>query len=255
MKYLRAFFLTLLLTSLAAAQSIRVSAAISLREAITDAATAYESETHEHIEFVFGSSGQLMTQIKDGAPVDLFISAASAQVNELVAANLALPDTKQIVVTNSLVLIEPAGASSGLTGFASLRSAPIKKLAIGEPKTVPAGQYAMQALTALKVADALKDKLVFGSNVRQVLSYVEAGEVTAGIVYATDALQSGDKVKVIATAEPSLTEPIVYPAVIIKASTHQDSAKKFLAFLTSSKGRELFTKRGFSTAPTTRPAE
>src|SRR5205814_2358830 len=104
----------------------------------------------------------------------------------------------------------------------------VKQIAIGEPKTVPAGQYAMQTLKSLGLSDQLKGKLILGANVRQVLAYVERGEVSAGIVYLTDAKQSGDKVKVVATAEESTHEPIVYPGVVLKTSTKTDAAKKFL---------------------------
>ncbi len=137
-----------------------------------------------------------------------------------------------------------------------------KKIAIGEPKSVPAGDYAMQTLTALKLADGVKDRLVLGSNVRQVLTYVEGGDVAAGIVYLTDAMESGNKVRVVATAEEKTHEPIVYPGVVIKASKKKDAALKFLDYLKTDKSQKTLADKGFnvnvstlSTAPAMAPVK
>src|SRR5262249_16230047 len=129
----------------------------------------------------------------------------------------------------------------------------VKTVAIGEPKTVPAGEYAMQVLKKLGLADQLQRRLIYGENVRQVLSYVERGEVSAGIVYSTAAKESGDKVRVVATAKPDTHEPIVYPAIVIRASTKQDAARRFLDFLVSEKGRRILIENGFSVP--TEPSE
>jgi molybdate transport system substrate-binding protein len=123
----------------------------------------------------------------------------------------------------------------------------VKKLALGEPKTVPAGQYATQTLEKLKLTAPLSGKLVYGSNVRQVLDYVIRGEVTAGIVYATDAKQAGDKVKIVATAAEDSHDPIVYPAVVVKKSASAAAAKRFLDYATDdAEARRLLEARGFT---------
>jgi molybdate transport system substrate-binding protein len=114
---------------------------------------------------------------------------------------------------------------------------------------VPAGQYAEQALTRAGVADALRDKLVLGSNVRQVLDYVERGEVSAGLVYATDARAAGDKVRVACAVDPADHEPIVYPAAIVKASAKRPAAARFLAYVKSEKGRAQLKEFGFAPPP------
>jgi molybdate transport system substrate-binding protein len=238
------------------AETIHVSAAISLREAVTDAAKSFEAETGDHVDFTFGASGQLAAQITNGANVDAFISAAEKQVGDLTRAGLVVDGSRRVVAGNSLVLVVPADAGdSAPSGFEHLADAGTKRLAVGEPKTVPAGDYAMQTLRSLHIADALNGRLVYGANVRQVLDYVERGEVSAGLVYATDAKEAGDKVHVVATAEKSTHEPIIYPAVILKSSSHADVADRFFKYLTSSeKGRAALSGRGF-TFPTTRPAD
>lgn len=239
--------LACLCSGLASAGTIRVSAAISLKDALTDIARAYQSDGGDEVVLAFASSGQLATQIRNGADVDVFISAADKQVDELAKDGVVRATTRVVVAQNSLVLIVPAGDALAPASFESLADTSVKKLAIGEPKTVPAGDYAMQVLTALKVADKLGGRVVYGTNARQVLAYVEKGQVSAGIVYATDAMESGGKVKVVATAGPDTHKPIVYPAVVISASKHADSAGRFLAYLQSDKAKATLADKGFIT--------
>jgi len=238
--------LLLCFATAAAAETIRVAAAISLKEAITQVAEAHAAASGDKVEFVFGSSGQLMSQINAGAPIDLFISAANKQVDDLAKANLIDEATRRVIASNALVVVVPADSKVDIHGFDDLARAEVAKIAAGEPKTVPAGQYADQAFKSAGIADAVKHKLVYGTNVRQVLDYVERGEVTAGLVYKTDAIESGEKVKVAATVRPRSHEPIVYPAVIIKASAKKDAATKFLDFVTGAKGQEILQKKGFT---------
>ena len=246
MPLLRSLLLSLLFAIAASAETLRVAAAISLKSAVEDIARTYETSTGDKVEFTFGSSGQLMTQIKNGAEVDVFVSAASKQVDDLLKEKLADPASRQVIVTNSLVLIVGKDARDAPATFEGLVNASVARVAVGEPKTVPAGQYAEQVLQALKIADALKGKIVYAANVRQVLTYVEHGEVSAGVVYFTDAKDSGDKVRIVATADPKTHEPIVYPAVLITASKKQEAAKKFLAYLASADAKAVFEAKGFT---------
>lgn len=251
--------LLLVMAVQAGAEAIRVSAAISLREALTDIATRFDSKNPgETIEFNFGASGQLLTQIVNGAPVDVFVSAAEKQVKELVAAGLGDPSTRMVIAGNALVLVVPAGAESKVTSFQDLADpAIVKKLAVGEPRAVPAGQYAAQVLKHLKIDQAVADRIVHGTNVRQVLDYVRRGEVDAGLVYATDAASAPNEVRVVATAESSWHEPIEYPAILVNASKQPDVARKFIQFLGSDEAKDILRSRGFTVpaGPTTRPQE
>ena len=242
------FLLTIAVTP-ASADTVRVGVAVSLKEAVTDTAQAYEKQTGDKVELSFGSSGQIAAQIKGGAAIDAFISAADKQVDELVGQGLVDRATRRVIAGNTLVLVVPSGSTGAIDSFDSLASAAVKRVALGEPKTVPAGDYAAQVLKKMKLSDAVKDKLVYGSNVRQVLDYVARGEVTAGVVYATDAKQAGDKVKVVATAPKDSHEPIVYPAALVKKSRNAAAATRFLDHLGSEEARATLEKRGF-----TRPA-
>jgi molybdate transport system substrate-binding protein len=248
MRLLLAFVCMALVGASARGETIAVAAAISLRDAMTQIAADYEKASGDHVEMTFGSSGQLLAQIKSGAPIDAFISAADAQVDELIEKKLAEKSTRKVVAGNKLVLIVPGDSREEIKSFEALAGDTIKKIAIGEPKTVPAGMYAMQVLKKLKIDDQLAGKLIYGANVRQVLDYVQRGEVSAGIVYATDAKEAGEKVKVVATAEESTHDPIRYPAIIVKASTRQAAAKKFLDYVGGEKGQAVLTAKGFAGA-------
>jgi molybdate transport system substrate-binding protein len=236
---------SLLLATIASAETISVSAAISMKDALSDISAEYQKETGDQLEFNYGASGDLAMQIKQGAPVDVFISAAWPQMKDLVKNKFADETSVKVIVANSLVLIAPADAKMPPANFTELKEERFKKIAVGEPKTVPAGQYAKQTLTSLKIFDDVKDRLVFGANVRQVLSYVERGEVDAGIVYKTDAIQSGKKVQVMATADAASHDPIEYPAAIISQSKHHEAAMKFMEFLSSDTAKRAFGARGF----------
>ena len=253
---MRAFFILCALlfgflhsATIASADTINVSAAASLKDVLTDLAaqhkTAQGGGGGDEVSFTFGASGQLATMIQDGAPVDLFISAAGKQVDDLVQAGIADPATRRIIAGNTLVLIVPAGDKNAPASFADLADARFPKIAIGNPPSVPAGDYALQTLTALHLADKLADRLIFGTNVRQVLAYVEDADVSAGIVYATDAKESGDKVKVIATADEKLHAPIIYPAVLLKSAKNKATAASFLDFLVSAQAAKAFAAKGF----------
>ena len=242
--------LTLCLTGLwtpqASPEELRVGAASSLQDALRDIAAAYEKQSGAKVLLHFGSSGQIMSQVRNGAPVDVFISAADRQVDELGKEGLVLPKTRRLIAGNALVLIVPSEVREAPGSFEALASAGVKRVAIGEPKTVPAGQYAMQLLEKAGVADSLRRRLVYGTNVRQVLGYVERGEVTAGIVYATDAKAAGDKVRVAAVADAAWHDPVVYPAVVVTASKRRDASVRFLDYLSSDAARAVLEEKGFT---------
>jgi molybdate transport system substrate-binding protein len=249
---LRLWFLACMGASICAlgtfAQTVKVAAAISLKESLTKIAADYKAETGVSVEFTFGSSGQLAAQIQGGARIDLFISAANRQVEDLVKSGSVDAGSQKIVARNSLVLIAPKDSPDPPGSLGDLASQRIAKVAIGEPKSVPAGQYAMQALDRAKVADVLKDKLILGTNVRQVLDYVERGEVSAGIVYATDAKLSGDKVRLMSEIPSSLHEPIAYPSVLVKESPSRGLSEKFVEYLRSARAQSTLVDFGFAPA-------
>ena len=246
----------------AADPSITVSAAISLKEALTDIAGTWQKDSGVTVQLNFGASGTLMSQIEAGAPVDLFISAGPEQVDQLIQKSLADPVTRRVVAGNSLVLIVPADAKQPPAQFADLTDSRFVHIAIGQPEAVPAGMYAMQVFKALSIDAGVKDRLVYGANVRQVLDYVQNGEAEAGVVYKTDALSAGDKVRVVATADPAWHEPIVYPGIVVKDSASAAMALKFLDQLQTPEAVAVLRSHGFlagadivaAAAPATMPA-
>lgn len=241
-------------TTAARAEPITVSAAVSLRDVLTDIVPPDVQSDGVEPKYNFASSGQLMGQIREGAPVDVFISASAKEVDALTADELADGATRVVIAGNALVLVVPVDMPNDRAPrrFEDLARASLKRLAIGDPDTVPAGDYAKQALSNLELFEALKARLVYGMHVRQVLDYVKRGEVDAGIVYRSDAVASDDKVRVAATADPSLHQPIDYVAVIVKASRNRAAAERFLGLLSTERAKEKFEGHGF--IPATQPA-
>lgn len=225
--------------------TLNISAAISMKDALEQVAKSYSKE-HENVKVVynFASSGVLMSQIEEGAPVDIFISAGKKQVQELEDKGLILKDCSEIIVSNKLVLIKPKQADLKLDNLEELTGNGVKKVAVGNPVTVPAGQYAKAALEGQGIWNKIKSKLVFTNDVRQVLSYAETGNIDAGIVYSSDALLSA-RVEAVAI-DTKLYPSIKYPAVIIKDSENAAMSKEFLQFCLSEKAQKIFKSYGFA---------
>lgn len=226
------------------AQSLIVSAAASLKEALQDVNALYlQKYPGAKIDLNLAGSGALQQQIENGAPVDVFVSAAAKQMDALEKKNLILEGSRIDLLGNDVVLIGPAGATAP-ADFSALTASSVTHVAIGEPKSVPAGQYALEILAFYKLTDTVTPKLVYGKDVRMVQTYVETGNVDAGVVYRTDAVQSG-KVAILATAPPESHTPVIYPVAIIKTSRQIDAAKSYISFLQSPEARKVFEKRGF----------
>ncbi len=226
------------------AAPITVSAAISLKAALDEIGRAYEdSHSGAKVMFNYGGSGTLQHQIEQGAPVDIFFSAAEKQMDTLESEGLLLAGTRRDVAANVLVLIAPASCSLP-KDFQDLARPEIKVVALGEPATVPAGLYAQETLDRLGLLAAVKTKAVYAKDVRQVLTYVETGNADAGIVYLTDARISS-QVRVAATAPADSHEPIVYPAAILKGTKNLPSARAFLEYVAGPEARAVFVKYGF----------
>ncbi len=222
-----------------------VSAAASLTEALTELTSAYEKD-NEDITFSlnFASSRKLATQIEHGAPADVFLSASSDDVWRLKEKGFLIESSIVDFAENSLVLISNKEKTNPVSSFQQLKLVSFDHLSIGEPDTVPAGKYSKEVLEHLGLWLPLQDKLVMGSDVRQVLTHVEMGNADYGIVYASDAFVS-DKVIVVAEADPAMHTPIIYPGAVTKESEHQNEAQDFLDFVLSEKGRAILQKYGF----------
>lgn len=224
--------------------NLLVSAAASLKDAMEEIKTVYtQSKPNVNINYNFGASGALLQQIQQGAPADVFISAAKRQVDTLEQTGQIVPGTRGILAKNRLVLVVPKNGT-GVTSFYSLREDGVKRIAIGEPRSVPAGQYAEQVLKKLNVYQQAKSKFVLANNVRQVLAAVESGNADAGLVYATDAKISNN-VKVVVVADEKYHSPITYPYAVIKRTNNLDGAKDFIQFLKGDAAKGVLQKYGF----------
>jgi len=223
-----------------------LSVAASLQDVIVEVEADYQRE-HGAVDFRnnFGSSGTLAREIEEGAPVDAFLSAGAKPMDDLEAKGLLAPSTRINLLRNSLVLIAPS--DSKLAGFDGLAASGVRLVALGDPASVPAGNYGKQTLTSLRLYDKLRSKIVLGKDVRQVLTYVETGNADAGLVYGTDALIS-TKVRVVAAAPESSHDPIVYPLAIVAGSRNQADVRAFLAYLGSPAAKAVFLKHGFTMA-------
>lgn len=222
-----------------------VSAAASLTDVLKELAPLYQqSRSRVTLRYNFASSGALQQQIENGAPADVFISAAAKQMDVLQQKNLLVANTRRNLLTNRLVLVVPA-KKSGITNLKSLGDVRVKRIAIGDPRSVPAGQYAQEALTKAGLWNQLKSKYVLASNVRQVLQFVESGNADAGLVYLTDA-KTTNQVKIVQTIPTSLHSPIIYPVAVLKNSRNQTASRGFVQFLLSDQAKRVFQKYGFT---------
>lgn len=230
-------------------QSILVAAAASLKNAYEDELIPMFEEQYPGVtvEGTYDSSGKLQTQIEEGLEADVFMSAATKQMKALDEEGMIASDTIVNLLENKIVLIVPAGSDSKIDSFEKIGDA--ASIALGDPESVPAGQYAKEALTNLNVWDSIQDKVSFGTNVTEVLNQVAAASADAGIVYATDATSKADQVTVVAEApEGSLEKKVIYPVAVVKATTHEDAAKAFVDFLQTPEAIAVFESYGFVAA-------
>ena len=241
---LLALALTLALALPALAAELTVSAAASLTESMTEVKTLFEKANPGlKVNVNFASSGALFKQIEQGAPVDVFASANQKYMDLAEKAKLVLAGTRINFVANDLVLAVPAGNPAKVSDLASLKQPQVKRIGVGNPDSVPAGQYAKAALIKAGLWETLTPAYIFGESVRQVLDYLRRAEVDAALVYATDAAQGGSAVTV--TCVAPLDKDVSYPAAVLAATKNADLAKQFVTFLASPEAKAVFKAKGF----------
>ncbi|MEM1172381.1 MAG: molybdate ABC transporter substrate-binding protein [Cyanobacteria bacterium P01_H01_bin.35] len=225
--------------------NLTVSAAASLKDVMAEIQPIYEQQkTNVSLTLNLASSGSLRQQIEQGAPVDLFISASPFHINILQEKGLIIDESRRELLKNQMVLIVPQENTASVNTFEDLTKDAISKISIGEPNSVPAGKYAQEVLSYLGIYEAVKPKIVFAKNVRQIVNYVATGNVDAGIVYRTDTNVS-NKVKIVANAPEKSHTPVVYPIAIIKDSKNIEAAKQLEEFLFTPEAKAIFEKYGF----------
>lgn len=224
---------------------LTVSAASSLSGVVSELSEAFQG-THPGVivRHNFAASGILEQQIRHGAAVDVFISAAEREMDRLERDRLVDPATRTDIAANRLVLVAPAGRASPLRGFAALGSRGVGRVAIGSPASVPVGAYAQQVLQRFGVWDDVERKAVYTASVRQALTFVESGDVDAAVVYATDAMRS-PRVTLVAMAPEEAHDPIVYPAAVVRESADPRRAREYIDFLTSRRAQAILRRHGF----------
>ncbi|BDA79433.1 molybdate ABC transporter substrate-binding protein [Leptospira kobayashii] len=224
-------------------QEIIVSAASSLTDVLKEIGEKFEKKHGVKAVFNFGSSGSLYQQIAKGAPADVFISADEDTLDKGIQKNVLDPKSKKILLKNNLVLILPQASIFKIETLKDLLKQEFKRIAIGNPNSVPAGRYAEQTLEKEKLLIALKEKFIPCENVRQVLDYVSREETDAGFVYQTDATIAEGKVKVALLL--SGHKPILYPGTLVSGTKHPEASLLFLEFLQSAEAKEIFTQYKF----------
>jgi molybdate transport system substrate-binding protein len=225
---------------------ITVSAAASLTEAFTDIEKQFEEEYRNiDVNYNFAGSGTLRMQIEGGAPIDVFASASKSHMDILSDQSLIVEDSRKDFAENTVVLITPADSELDITEPEDLSAGEVKTIAIGNPDTAPVGKYTVEALTEAGLWDNLQDKSILADDVKQVLVYVERGEVDAGFVYSTDAATSRpDSIRIAATL-PTVTQ-ISYPIAVVSTTEHKAEAQMFVDFVTSDEGRTILESYGFT---------
>lgn len=225
--------------------TITIAAAASLKNCMDDKLIPMFNEKYPNIKVqaTYDSSGKLQTQIEEGAEVDVFMSAAIKQMNELNNEGLIEDNSIVHLLENKIVLIVPKGSNKEIKSFNDILKS--DKIAIGDPESVPAGQYAKELFENLKIWDEVSAKASLGTNVTEVLNWVAEGSADSGVVYSTDAA-SNDKVKIVLEAPEGSVSKVIYPVGIIKASKNKEEAKNFTDFLQSEQAMKVFESYGFS---------
>jgi len=245
-----AALLVLVTAAVAQAQEVTLSVAISMKDAVEALGRTFmATRPGVTLRYNFGSSGELQKQIEAGAPVDLFISAAQRQMDELQAKNLVVAASRRVFARNVLTVIKPADSKIDIAKPADLLDARVTKIVIGSPKTVPVGQYTEESLKALGLWDRLQPKLVFSENVRQALDYVARGEVDAGFVYTTDAATRTQQVKEAFRPAEDTYRPVLYPVAIVAGAKQAALAQAYLDLLMSREGQSVLGRLGFLPPP------
>jgi molybdate transport system substrate-binding protein len=229
---------------------LTVSAAVSLKDAIEEIGRRFSAtRPGTTVRFNLGASGELARQIEAGAPVDAFVSAGTPHMDQLERRGLIVSATRRAFARNVLVVVAPSDTGVSIATPEALLDQRVERVVIGNPRTVPAGQYAEESLRALGLLARLRPKLVYAENVRQALEWVARGEADAGWVYATDAAARASRVREAFRPREDTYQPIVYPAAVVSASRQPRGAAAFVDFLAAEDGRAVLSRAGFLAPP------
>jgi molybdate transport system substrate-binding protein len=230
----------LILFACAEPRGLRVFAAASLTDVLTEAAAVYTQKTGEELSFNFAASSTLARQIDAGAPADVFLSADEARMDWLAERGRIDAATRVSLFSNALVIVVPSDSPARIASERDLQQ--FDRIALAEPATVPAGVYARTHLERLGLWERIAPKVIPAENVRAAMYAVESGNAGAAIVYATDAKVSR---RVRVAHEIANSTAISYPAAVVSGSVNAERARRFLEWLASNDARGIFEKHGF----------
>jgi molybdate transport system substrate-binding protein len=231
----------------AAAEEVVVFAAASLKDGLDAVAADFQAATGNTVTISYAGSNALATQIIEGAPADIFISAAVNWMDEVEKAGLVVPGTRTDILGNTLVLIAHGKDAAPVEigpGFDLKGLLGDGKLSMALVDSVPAGQYGKAALESLGIWSSVEASVAQSENVRAALAFVSTGEAPYGIVYATDAV-ADDNVTVVATFPEDSHKPIVYPAALLTGAA-DDADRAFFEALTADGADTAFAAHGFA---------
>jgi molybdate transport system substrate-binding protein len=245
-KQIVALLAVLFAGSYARAQTVKVAAAADLKFAMTELASQFEKQSGVKLDVTYGSSGNFLTQIQNGAPFDLFFSADSEYPKKLEAASLTEPGTRCQYALGGIVIWTPRDSGiDAAKGWQSLLDQRVKKIAIANPEHAPYGRAAVAAMKKAGIYEQVKDKLVYGENISQAAQFVQSGNAQAGIVAlslaVSPAMKNGNLWEIPAGDYP----PIWQSAVLLKASKNKGAARRFMEYVKSSAGHETLRRYGF----------
>lgn len=224
------------------AEPLLVAAAADLQFAFTEIGERFEAETGQKVTFTFGSTGNLTTQIENGAPFDILAAANVSFVDRLTEKGLTIPETQQLYAQGRIVLVVNRNSGLQATDLEDLRDPTITRIAIANPEHAPYGMAAREAMQSVGVWADIEDKLVLGENVAQTLQFVQTGDAPVGIV----ALSIANVPEVTGTLiAAELHEPINQALTVIKNTPHEEAARAFIEFVNSPEGREIMKRYGF----------
>lgn len=235
----------------ARAQAVKVAAAADLKFAMAELAGQFEKQSGAKLDVTYGSSGNFLTQIQNGAPFDLFFSADSEYPKKLEAAGLAEPGTLREYAVGHIVIWTPSdsGVNAAKDGWKCLLDQRVKKIAMANPEHAPYGRAALAAMKNAGIYEQMKDKLVYGENISQAAEFVQSGSAQVGIVAlslaVSPAMKNGNRWEILPDSYPAIKQAVV----LLKSSKNKDAARRFLGFVSGSQGREILQRFGF-TVPT-----
>jgi molybdate transport system substrate-binding protein len=235
----------------ARAQAVKVAAAADLKFAMAELAGQFEKQSGAKLDVTYGSSGNFLTQIQNGAPFDLFFSADSEYPKKLEAAGLAEPGTLREYAVGHIVIWTPSdsGVNAAKDGWKCLLDQRVKKIAMANPEHAPYGRAALAAMKNAGIYEQMKDKLVYGENISQAAEFVQSGNAQVGIVAlslaVSPAMKNGNRWEILPDSYPAIKQAVV----LLKSSKNKDAARRFLGFVSGSQGREILQRFGF-TVPT-----